>query len=298
MSVKIAHSSIDERGKASGGSAGDQTGKEVCTRSWYNGSWNVLIRPKTSALANRIVKEAKAGAANNKIGYDQNQRNTLLTQAKKVNFDLSKIATACECDCSSFVTVLAIAGGCDESKLVISGNCATTSTLRTRCKNTGKFDIYTDSKYLTSDAYLKAGDILVREGHHTVIVLENGSKATTSSSSGSKIAVDGEWGTDTTKLAQKVFGTTVDGKVSNQYKAYADDNSGLLSMTFEWETKPSGYSPLIKAIQKWCGATQDGHIGPDTIKKMQKKLGTPVDGHFDKGGQGIKAFQKWLNSQV
>ena len=112
------------------------------------------------------------------------------------------------------------------------------------------------------------------------------------------ITVDGYWGKDTTKLAQRVFGTEVDGIVSNQYSAYKSQNSGLLIESWDFESKPSGYSPLVKAIQKWCGATQDGHIGPDTIKKMQKKLGTPVDGHFDKGGQGIKAFQKYLNSKV
>lgn len=123
------------------------------------------------------------------------------------------------------------------------------------------------------------------------------SGSSTSSSTG-KITVDGEWGKNTTKLAQKVFGTEQDGKVSNQFSAYKSQNSGLLSETFEWENNPSGYSPLIKAIQKWCGATQDGHIGPATIKKMQKKLGTPLDGRFDKGGQGIKAFQKYLNSKV
>ena len=36
MSVKIGHASIDERGKARGGAAGDQTGREVYTRNWYN----------------------------------------------------------------------------------------------------------------------------------------------------------------------------------------------------------------------------------------------------------------------
>ena len=36
MAVKIGHASIDERGKISGGKAGDQTGKEVCIRDWYN----------------------------------------------------------------------------------------------------------------------------------------------------------------------------------------------------------------------------------------------------------------------
>ena len=32
--IRLAHASIDENGKVSGGAAGDQTGKEVCIRSW------------------------------------------------------------------------------------------------------------------------------------------------------------------------------------------------------------------------------------------------------------------------
>ena len=126
---------------------------------------------------------------------------------------------------------------------------------------------------------------------------ESSSKPSKPSTS-NDIAVDGEWGKNTTKLAQKVFGTEQDGKVSNQYSCYQSSNKGLLTESWEFESKPKGYSPLIKAIQKWCGAKQDGHIGPDTIKKMQKKLGTPVDGKFDKGGQGIKAFQRYLNSKA
>lgn len=127
-------------------------------------------------------------------------------------------------------------------------------------------------------------------------------KASTSSGSSSSskktIKEDGWWGPDTTKLAQKVFGTEQDGKVSNQYKAYKASNPGLQSDTFEWESNPSGYSPLIKVIQKWCGATQDGHIGPSTIKAMQKKLGTPQDGVCSGPSQMVKAFQKYLNSKA
>ena len=35
MAVIIGSARIDERGKASGGKAGDQTGKEVSTQNWY-----------------------------------------------------------------------------------------------------------------------------------------------------------------------------------------------------------------------------------------------------------------------
>ena len=44
MAVKIGSARIDERGKISGGKAGDQTGSEVGTQNWYKHSkgWRVL----------------------------------------------------------------------------------------------------------------------------------------------------------------------------------------------------------------------------------------------------------------
>ena len=113
-----------------------------------------------------------------------------------------------------------------------------------------------------------------------------------------KIDEDGLWGKETTKKAQKVFGTTVDGIVSNQYSRYKSDNPGLLSSTFEWEGNPGkNGSELIRAIQEWCGAKKDGYMGPDTIKLMQKKLGTYVDGYVSNPSSMVKVFQKWLNKQ-
>lgn len=179
MSVLIGHASIDENGKANSGTAGDQTGKEVCTRSWYNKSWDVVIRAKDAAMAEKMAIACEQACANSKVGYDQYQRNTLYTQALKVNFDLSKITTACECDCSSLMCVCAIAAGVPAGTLYISGNMRTTRNMRSAFKNTGLFEILTDTKYLTSDAYLKRGDIIVNEGSHTVMVLSNGSKVTT-----------------------------------------------------------------------------------------------------------------------
>ena len=35
MAVKIGSARIDERGKISGGAAGNQTGKELSTQNWY-----------------------------------------------------------------------------------------------------------------------------------------------------------------------------------------------------------------------------------------------------------------------
>ena len=109
------------------------------------------------------------------------------------------------------------------------------------------------------------------------------------------IDVDGKWGEDTTRKAQEIFKTTVDGIVTDQRAEYKSANPGLLA--FEWKSNPAGYSELIKAIQKKVGATQDGWIGPNTIKKMQKYFDTAQDGCVSNPSDVVKAFQKWLNKQ-
>lgn len=175
MAVKIGHASIDEHGNISGGTAGDQTGKEVCTRDWYNKPWSCVIRPNDSTIAEKIAKAMEQACANDKIGYDQNQRTTLYTQAKACNWDLSKISTPCETDCSALVSVCVNAAGVSVSKDIYTGN------QKAALMNTGKFTVLTASKYLTVSTYLKRGDILLCDGH-TAVVLSNGSGADSSSS--------------------------------------------------------------------------------------------------------------------
>lgn len=45
-SSQIVHASINERGGITGGKRGDQTGKEICTRSYYNKPWDYVLRYK------------------------------------------------------------------------------------------------------------------------------------------------------------------------------------------------------------------------------------------------------------
>ena len=40
----IVHASINEKGTVVGGMSGDQTGREICIRSYYNFPWNVVLR--------------------------------------------------------------------------------------------------------------------------------------------------------------------------------------------------------------------------------------------------------------
>ena len=172
MAVRIGHASIDENGKASGGAGGDQNSKEVVIRSWYNKPWNVVLRPKNATLAELSARACEAACANPNVGYDQGGRNTLHAKAKAVGFDISAITEPCECDCSSLMHVCAIAGG---ANLTYGSNGCTTRTMVNVFVASGDYEKLTDSKYLTSEKYLKRGDIPVKEGSHTVMVLDNGS---------------------------------------------------------------------------------------------------------------------------
>lgn len=115
-----------------------------------------------------------------------------------------------------------------------------------------------------------------------------------------QLTVDGKWGSSTTTRLQKIFGTPVDGVVSNQWAKFKDDNPGLVN-GWDWEAKPNGKgSDLIKAMQKWAGMAsndRDGEIGPKTIKAFQRKLGTTVDGVVSYPSEMVKALQKWANKQ-
>ena len=41
---QIVHASINENGTTTGGKTGDQTGKEICIRSYYNKNWDCVLR--------------------------------------------------------------------------------------------------------------------------------------------------------------------------------------------------------------------------------------------------------------
>lgn len=182
MAVRIAHASIDERGKASGGQAGDQTGKEVCIRTWYNANWNVLLRPKDRNVANKMVTFATAVCNGNMVGYDQGQRNSLRDVARAAGWDGAKLATKCETDCSAFLSVAAEAAGINMDAAYTNlgngvYNAPVTWTMRKTFVATGAFVALTEAKYLTTSDYLMPGDVLVRESGHTAMAIDYGAKA-------------------------------------------------------------------------------------------------------------------------
>lgn len=115
-----------------------------------------------------------------------------------------------------------------------------------------------------------------------------------STSSSNELIVDGKGGTKTIKKAQRVFGTAIDGKISNQLETCKKYMTGFVSSCIDWDGG-SGGSVLVKAIQRWAGVRADGKWGKKTSIAVQKKLGVKADGYF--GVNSMKAFQRWLNTK-
>ena len=180
MSVTICHASIDENRKAKYGKAGDQTGKEVCTRTWYNKPWDFMLRYKDASVAKQAAKIAKKLANSNLVGYDQSSRNTLYQQLKKNDFNVDKYIASkvkTETDCSAFMYAVWC---CLIPSMRSDNNAPTTSTMKSKFTANG-FTVYTNSKYITTDEYLLPGDILDEAGSHTVMAITAGSKTNSSS---------------------------------------------------------------------------------------------------------------------
>ncbi|MBQ1470982.1 MAG: N-acetylmuramoyl-L-alanine amidase, partial [Eubacterium sp.] len=173
----ISNSGSDENGGARGGSAGDQTGKEWQMRAWYNRPWSCVLRYPDQKVALKIATLGVDAALNDKIGYDQNQRDTYWQQLKAAGYDPSRISTPCEEDCSAGVCANVRAAGYIFGIKTLQEHRGTyTGDMRSAFKAAG-FKVLTEAKYLSSPDYLLPGDILLNEAHHTATNVTVGSKA-------------------------------------------------------------------------------------------------------------------------
>lgn len=170
--VYVYGASIDENGKAHGGQAGNQTGRELRKQKWYKHTkgWRVF-RAKVPEVAAQIAQDVKWAVANMAIGYDQYQRLTLYEVAKPLGFNCHLVKTPCETDCSALVRVCCAYAG-------VSLPNFRTTTEPSVLLNSGAFEEMKGTKYTDSPDYLRAGDILcTRTQGHTVIVGNDGPKA-------------------------------------------------------------------------------------------------------------------------
>lgn len=258
--VYVGSARSDENGKAYGGKAGDQkSGREVSTQAWYKHTkgWRVF-RAKDPKKAAIIGNQMKAACANEKIGYDQWERYDLFSEAKKVGFDLSKVAVATECDCSELVRCCCAAAGI--MNLPTTG--FRTGNMPTHLLATGEFVELTGSKYTEQSAYLGKGDILVtKTSGHTVVVISNGDKY--------KANADVELKLGNRTLKQGMTGDDVE-ELQTRLNALKFD-CGAVDGDFGKNTKKG-----VKALQKAAEIEIDGIFGKDSFRAL-KQLEKPSD---------------------
>lgn len=249
MAVIIGSARIDERGKAYGGQAGDQTGKEVSTQNWYKHSkgW-VVLRPKDPKKAAKIAQAMRAACDNANIGYDQYQNQTLWNAVKDKGYDPAKATVKCETDCARLVRVCCAYAG-------IMAKDFYTATEVDKLMDTGEFVKFTTSKYTNQSDYLGAGDILVTKTKgHTVVVLTNGSK------------YDGEVEEPSVPLGARILRNGDEGKdvedLQRRLKAV-----GYNPGEIDGEYGPNTAS-AVKALQKDADILVDGEFGPDSYAAL------------------------------
>ncbi len=113
--------------------------------------------------------------------------------------------------------------------------------------------------------------------------------------SANALEVDGYWGSETTRMYQRLAALeVVDGIVSSQPASQASANPGLTS-GWDWvsDDAASG-SETIKDLQRWLKVTQDGLMGSQTISALQARYHLPQDGVLSEESPTIEKLQSEL----
>lgn len=127
--------------------------------------------------------------------------------------------------------------------------------------------------------------------------LLNGDTSSNITDQFTKLTSDGKWMAATTRRLQEYHNTTKDGVVSHQFRQAVNQN--LYSAQFDNTLRGS---QLIRAIQTGLKAKGfytgviDGLCGENTIRGMQRALGTTVDGIISPTSQMVRALQTALNN--
>ncbi len=303
MSVMIGHASISEKGTING-AKGDSTKREVCTRTWYSKPWDFMAIHPDSTVREKHAKAIEDACANDNIGYGQNDRNTANTEAKKVNYVISKIKTKCNTDCSALQNLAAVASGA--KGVTYGSNGWTTSTMKAALKAVG-YKIIEDKTYLTSADYCVRGAIYVKASSHTVCGLTNGSKASQtlkkagiSGSATSTSSTSSSASSTSSTYTKKQFIKDVQAATGAKVDGVAGPET--LSKTVTVSAKKNNKHAVVKLIQKYLYAlgytsvgTADGEAGPKfttAVNEYQKKVlkYSKVDGEITADGKMWKSL--------
>ncbi len=144
---KVAEAARGDKGRT--GIKGDQSGNEVWKKGKLPKKATYIARFKNPQKAEITARCGEAGADNNHIGYGVNGFSSLYNEAKKVNWDLSKINKNVNTVCSTFVSVCINAAGTEMDK-----NLNGYAKNQKKFEKTGDFEIikpYSKSKVMRGD---------------------------------------------------------------------------------------------------------------------------------------------------
>lgn len=239
----IGSARIDERGKATGGKAGDQKQKstpdtkgEVSMQNFYVSSkgWYIL-RAKNPDIASKIALAMTIACNNPNIGYNQARRLDIIKAGTHATQPTS-------CDCSSLVRQCVREAGVEVGNFTTANEASVLTA-------TGHFDKLTYKAGIT----LYIGDILVTKTKGHTVVVVSGNVRPASASVAVPTVRKGSKG-DNAKLLQHNL---------NQcgYNLEEDGIFGKLSTA---------------ALVRWQhanGLTADGIYGPKSHAKMKELIG-------------------------
>ena len=223
------------------------------------------------------------------MGYDQGSstttgRNSLREQSIKVGWNAKKITTPCNCDCSSLMAAAAEAADVNIYPQYTKGNAPATSTMRAKFKATGEYMVLADEKYTDSDKYLMRGDILLRAGSHTAMVLTNGvlaGSAETKSENlklGIRILKNGHSGNDVQEL-QKLLIQLAHATGDKEYLVGSWGADGDFGDATE---------EAVRYLQKKAKIDVDGEVGPITLDALYAVLDAIPDENDTDGAENVR----------
>ena len=316
----ISNSGHDENNAYKGGTAGDQTGTEWQMRSWYNRPWTVVLRYPDQKVALKLATLAIDAALNDKIGYDQSQNRTYLSQLKAVGWEPSKITVACEADCSAGVCAnITAAGYLLGIKALKEHTGSYTGNMKSALVKAG-FKALTDSKYLTGGDYLLPGDILLNESHHTATNVTIGSKVKKDWNPGTTVTAPAEptkyyrvresWADTASQIG--AFTVLENAKLcvdaNPGYVAFDDDGKQVYPKTSSFTKYPLTDEQLTK-IARLCKQEQGTVAGAkaeaslmanqlETNASRRKKYGTGADGLYNwvRNGGWFARAAHWMDN--
>lgn len=176
--VTIGEAVCNENGKATGGKAGDQTGRELrFTRLADNFKFTYIYRFNDERAADLCVRKMVKLINSRCCGYSQmlNHRTSLADNLMKYNWNVGRMIKSgvkVEADCSSLVACMVKALQAKFGRYYNISKNAYSGDLGDLLMQTGKFMRIDVEGVKTGRMRLKKGDILIRPYHHVAMVTD------------------------------------------------------------------------------------------------------------------------------